>query len=231
MNETSATGATIERPIEWIVADAPVPYPQALAWMTDRAAAVAEGRAREAIWLLEHPPLYTGGTSADPQELLDPRFPVYSAGRGGRYTYHGPGQRIGYLVLDVGARGRDVRHFVYAVEGWVIATLARLGVTAWRAPGRIGIWTDDQGQEAKVGAIGVRLRRWVSLHGFSVNLSPDLTHFSGIVPCGISDFGVTSLARLGKSVNFEAFDEALFNELPVFLDALGRASFLRNKFA
>jgi len=208
--------------IDWIVADVPVPYPDALAWMEARAAAVAAGEAREAIWLVEHPPLYTSGTSADPAELLDSRFPVFAAGRGGRYTYHGPGQRIGYLILDIGKRGRDVRGFVHAVEGWVIAALDRLGVTAWRAPGRIGIWTDDAGQEAKVGAIGIRVRRWISLHGFSVNVTPDLSHFSGIVPCGLPDFAVTSLEKLQVAAKMTDFDSALMAELREFLASLSR---------
>ena len=206
--------------IDWIIADAPVPYPEALAWMEARATAVAAGEAREAVWLVEHPPLYTSGTSADPAELLDPRFPVFAAGRGGRYTYHGPGQRVGYLILDVGKRGRDVRCFVHAVEGWVIAALARVGVEAWRAPGRIGIWTDDGGQEAKIGAIGIRVRRWVSLHGFSVNVAPDLSHFSGIVPCGLPEFGVTSLQNLGSSAQMADFDAALSAEFGDFLEIL-----------
>ncbi|MBA3897779.1 MAG: lipoyl(octanoyl) transferase LipB [Sphingomonadaceae bacterium] len=207
--------------IDWIVADAPVAYPRALAWMEARAAAVAEGSGREAVWLIEHPPLYTAGTSADRAELLDPRFPVFVAGRGGRYTYHGPGQRVGYLILDLNKRGRDVRAFVYALEGWVIATLARLGVEAWRAPGRIGIWTSDGEQEAKIGAIGVRVRRWVTLHGFSVNVAPDLSHFGGIVPCGLAEFAVTSLAKLGKANGLAAFDAALHAGVDDFLAALG----------
>lgn len=203
--------------IDWIVSEAPVPYPEALAWMEARAAAVAAGEAREAVWLLEHPPLYTSGTSADPAELLDPRFPVFPAGRGGRYTYHGPGQRIGYLILDVGKRGRDVRCFVHNVEGWVIRSLDRLGVKAWRAEGRIGIWTDYGGHEAKIGAIGVRVRRWVSLHGFSVNVAPDLTHFDGIVPCGLPEFPVTSLAAIGSAANLPDLDAALRAEFPRFI--------------
>ena len=212
--------ADIDWPIEWIVADEPVPYPEALAWMEARATAVAAGEAREAVWLVEHPSLYTSGTSADPAELLDPRFPVFAAGRGGRYTYHGPGQRIGYLVIDIGKRGRDVRCFVNAVEGWIIASLARLGVDAWRAPGRIGIWTDDAGKEAKIGAIGIRVRRWVSLHGFSVNIAPDLSHFGGIVPCGLPDFDVTSLEELGIATKMTDFDAALSAEFSQFLAAL-----------
>jgi lipoyl(octanoyl) transferase len=206
--------------IDWIVAEAPIPYPEALAWMEARSAAVAAGEAREAVWLVEHPPLYTSGTSADPAELLDPRFPVYAAGRGGRYTYHGPGQRVGYLVLDIGKRGRDVRCFVHAVESWVIAALARLGVEAWRAPGRIGIWTDDDGQEAKIGAIGIRVRRWVSLHGFSVNVAPDLSHFSGIVPCGLPEFPVTSLEKLTIAAKMTDLDAALMSEFGHFLGSL-----------
>ncbi|MDB5714647.1 MAG: lipB [Sphingomonadales bacterium] len=206
--------------IEWKVSEGLVPYPEALAWMEARASAIAEGTARECIWLLEHPPLYTAGTSADVAELLDDRFPVFKAGRGGRYTYHGPGQRIGYLMIDLNKRGRDVRCFVHAVEGWVIATLGRLGIEARREPGRIGIWTDDAGQEAKIGAIGIRVRRWVSLHGFSVNISPDLSHFGGIVPCGLAEFPVTSLANLGSAASISAFDSALYDGLPDFLSGL-----------
>ena len=183
--------------------------------------AIAEGEAREIVWLLEHPPVYTAGTSADGAELLDPRFEVVEAGRGGRYTYHGPGQRVGYIMLDLKQRGRDVRCFVHAVEGWVIATLADLGVESWRSEGRIGIWTRDiDGREAKIGAIGVRVRRWVTMHGFSVNIDPDLGHFAGIVPCGIDDFGVTSLARLGIDLAPAAFDEAMQARFGDFLEAL-----------
>jgi lipoyl(octanoyl) transferase len=203
--------------IEWRTSGAPVPYPDALSWMEARAAAIAAGTERECIWLLEHPPLYTAGTSADPAELIDPRFPVFAAGRGGRYTYHGPGQRIGYLMIDLNKRGRDVRAFVHAVEGWVIAALAQLNVEAWRAPGRIGIWTDDHGREAKIGAIGIRVRKWVSLHGFSVNVSPDLSHFGGIVPCGLSDFAVTSLAELGRDADMAALDASLCATMGIFL--------------
>lgn len=201
-----------------------VPYREALAEMTARNAAVAEGSARELVWLLEHPPVYTAGTSAAAGELLDPRFDVVAAGRGGRYTYHGPGQRIGYLVLDLGRRARDVRGFVHAVEGWVIDTLADFGVDSWRAPGRVGIWTrGPDGGEAKIGAIGIRIRRWVTMHGFSVNLAPDLGHFGGIVPCGIEDYGVTSLAALGISVAPEAWDRALLGRIDVFLAQLARS--------
>jgi lipoyl(octanoyl) transferase len=203
--------------VEWRKSDTLIAYPDALAWMNDRIAAIAAGEAAECIWLLEHPPLYTAGTSADPAELIDRRFPVFDAGRGGRYTYHGPGQRVGYLMLDLNKRGRDVRCFVHAVEGWVIATLARLGVESWRAPGRIGIWTDHAGQEAKIGAIGVRVRRWVTMHGFSINVSPDLSHFGGIVPCGLAEFSVTSLSELGNPALMGDLDEALAIEFERFL--------------
>ncbi|MCH7628317.1 MAG: lipoyl(octanoyl) transferase LipB [Proteobacteria bacterium] len=200
---------------------APVPYRTALEDMSLRNTAIAEGTARELIWLLEHPPVYTAGTSAAADELLDPRFEVVEAGRGGRYTYHGPGQRIGYVLLDLKTRARDVRGFVHALEGWVIDTLGDFGVESWRAEGRVGIWTKGRdGREAKIGAIGVRIRRWVTMHGFSVNLSPDLSHFTGIVPCGIEEFGVTSLADLGLSVAPEAWDEALLARAGQFLARL-----------
>jgi lipoyl(octanoyl) transferase len=210
--------------IEWRRSRAPVPYRAALAEQEARNAAIAAGEARELIWLLEHPPVYTAGTSAAAGDLLDPRFEVVETGRGGRYTYHGPGQRVGYVLLDLTLRGRDVRCFVHALEGWVIATLADFGVDAWRAEGRIGIWTRDiDGDEAKIGAIGVRIRRWVTMHGFAVNLDPDLTHFGGIVPCGIADLGVTSLRKLGFEVAPEEWDEALQRRADGFLAALGRS--------
>jgi lipoyl(octanoyl) transferase len=198
-----------------------VPYREALEGMTARNTAVHQHEARELIWLLEHPPVYTAGTSAAADELLDRRFDVVEAGRGGRYTYHGPGQRVGYLVLDLGKRARDVRGFVHAVEGWVIDTLCDFGVKAWRAEGRVGIWTRGaDGGEAKIGAIGIRIRRWVTMHGFSVNLSPDLSHFGGIVPCGIEDYGVTSLAALGISVAPVDWDRALLARAEAFLAGL-----------
>lgn len=205
----------------WTVSPGLTDYPTALADMEERAAAIYAGEAGERIWLLEHPPLYTAGTSSDPAELLDPRFPVYAAGRGGRYTYHGPGQRVGYVQLDLAKRGRDVRAYVSALEGWVIDALAGLGVEARRAEGRIGIWTDDEnGREAKIGAIGVRVKRWVTMHGFSLNVAPDLAHFGGIVPCGIAEFPVTSLAALGKAAGFVEVDAALAAAFPAFLDKL-----------
>jgi len=200
---------------------AEVGYRAALEEMTLRNAAIAADAARELIWLLEHAPVYTAGTSAVASELLDPRFEVVEAGRGGRYTYHGPGQRVGYVLLDLKRRARDVRGFVHALEDWVIATLGDLGVESWRAEGRIGIWTHGpSGREAKIGAIGVRIRRWVTMHGFSVNLAPDLAHFSGIVPCGIDEFGVTSLAELGITVDSMAWDQALLARAAEFLAAL-----------
>ena len=208
-------------PPEWTVSPGLTASPTALSDMETRAAAIHADAGRERIWLIEHPPLYTAGTSADPAELLDPRFPVYDAGRGGRYTYHGPGQRVGYVQLDLTKRGRDVRAYVSALEGWVIDALAELGVEARRADGRIGIWTDDQqGREAKIGAIGVRVKRWVTMHGFSLNIAPDMAHFGGIVPCGIAEFPVTSLAALGKTASFADVDAALTNALPAFLDKL-----------
>lgn len=207
--------------IELRVSAQPVPYREALEEMTARNAAIAAGEARELIWLLEHPPVYTAGTSAAIAELLDPRFEVVQAGRGGRYTYHGPGQRIGYVLLDLRKRARDARGFVHALEGWVIDTLADFGVEAFRADGRIGMWTQDiDGREAKIGAIGVRIRKWVTMHGFAVNIRPDLAHFTGIVPCGIEEFGVTSLARLGKAVDLAQWDAALVERAPTFLAAL-----------
>ena len=215
--------ATPQSRIEWRRDYAPVPYRTALAEQEARNAAIAAGEAGEMIWLLEHPPVYTAGTSADPAELVDPRFEVVATGRGGRYTYHGPGQRVGYVLLDLGKRGRDVRCFVHSLESWVIAALAGFGVESWRAEGRVGIWTRDlDGSEAKIGAIGVRVRRWVTMHGFSVNLDPDLAHFGGIVPCGIAEYGVTSLARLGIAVAPGEWDEALQRRAGDFLAALAK---------
>ena len=207
--------------IEWRRTPGLSPYEPTLAAMEERAAAIRAGEAPELVWLLEHPPLYTAGTSADPAELFNPDgLPVYVAGRGGRYTYHGPGQRVGYVLLDLDRRGRDVRRFVHALEAWVIDALAELGVAARRAPGRIGIWVDRGGEEAKVGAIGVRVRRWVTMHGFAVNLAPKLSHFSGIVPCGIADFPVTSLDEMGVSNGQQRFDLALKQGLDQFLVSL-----------
>ncbi len=210
--------------IDWETAPDLVAYPDAVTFMEARQAAIRDADTRELVWLLEHPPLYTGGTSADPAELLSQQFPVYETGRGGRYTYHGPGQRVGYVMLDLAKRGKDVRCYVHALEGWVIAALSEFGVEARRAEGRIGIWCNNaQGQEAKIGAIGVRIRRWVTAHGFAVNVAPDLTHFGGIVPCGIAEYPVTSLADLGLEVSMAEFDAALARTFDDFLNALAKA--------
>ena len=207
--------------IEWRESDALVPYEEARAFMEERAAAIRNGTANECVWLLEHPPLFTAGTSADEAELMNPLgFPVYEAGRGGRYTYHGPGQRVGYLMLDLDRRGKDVRCLVHSLEGWIIDTLRKLGVEAHRADGRIGIWVGEGFGEAKIAALGIRVKRWVTLHGFSINVVPDLSHFGGIVPCGISEFGVTSLHALGKAISIESVDQALKAEFANFLKAL-----------
>ena len=208
--------------VEWRLTDGPVPYPEALAEMDARSAAIRAGTARELVWLLEHPPLFTAGTSADPAELFNPQgFPVYDAGRGGRYTYHGPGQRVGYVLLDLDKRGRDVRRFVHSLEAWLIASLGGVGVKAWAVPERIGIWTTDaQGREAKIGAIGVRVRRWVTTHGFALNVAPKLSDFSGIVPCGISDFPVTSLEQIGLASEGGKLDLALRNKFADFVGML-----------
>lgn len=207
--------------IEWRVSAGLIPYPEALAEMEARAAAIRADEARELVWLLEHPPLYTAGTSAVAAELLAPsRFPVFPAGRGGRYTYHGPGQRVGYVLLDLDRRGRDIRHFVHALEGWVIATLATFGVAARREEGRVGIWIGHGAQEAKIGAIGVRVRRWVTFHGFSLNVSPDLSHFDGIVPCGLPEYAVTSLRALGVPATMAEVDAALRETFYDFMSVL-----------
>lgn len=205
--------------IEWKHSDAPVPYEAALAVMEERVAAISAGRAGECIWLLEHPPLYTAGTSARSQDLVQPgRFPVHQVGRGGQYTYHGPGQRVVYVMLDLNQRGRDVRCFVHALEAWVIATLGQFNIHAERRTGRVGVWVqrpdkyplpDGSMREDKIAAIGIKLRRWVSFHGISINVEPDLSHFDGIVPCGIRGHGVTSLVDLGLPVTMADVDVAL----------------------
>jgi lipoyl(octanoyl) transferase len=211
--------------VTWEVTEGLTPYPDAVARMELLQADIREKGARELVWLLEHPPLYTGGTSADPAELLSRQFPVYDSGRGGRYTYHGPGQRVGYIMLDLAKRGKDVRCYVHALEGWVIDALAQFDVRARRAEGRIGIWCDTRsGQEAKIGAIGVRIRRWVTMHGFAVNIAPDLSHFAGIVPCGIAEYPVTSLADLGINISLADFDAALLSTFPRFLNTIADAS-------
>lgn len=200
-----------QQEVEWLVSPALVPYQVALAFMERRVDAILRGTAGEAVWLLQHPPLYTAGTSAEPGDLLDSeRFPVFNTGRGGRYTYHGPGQRVAYVMLDLRKRGQDVRAFVHALEAWIIAALARHGVTSHLIDGRVGVWVDAGGfGEAKIAALGVRVRRWISFHGIAVNVCPDLTHFGGIVPCGLADSHVTSLAALGKPCTLEDFDQSL----------------------
>ena len=201
------------RPAEWVVAPSPVDYPTALATMKERAAAIARGEAEELVWLVEHPPLYTAGTSAESGDLLQPnRFPVYEAGRGGEYTYHGPGQRVVYVMLDLRERGRDVRCLVQGLEGWIADTLAAFNVTGETREGRIGVWVKQPGRpggESKIAAIGVRVSKWVTTHGIAINVAPDLSHFEGIVPCGIADRGVTSLEDLGQIVSLPEVDMAL----------------------
>jgi lipoyl(octanoyl) transferase len=192
--------------VEWVASSSPVPYEAALEAMDARVAAIAAHETPECVWLLEHPPLYTAGTSADNVELLEPsRFPVFRTGRGGRYTYHGPGQRIAYVMLNLSSRGRDLRTYVASLEAWLIAALERLGVAAERHPGAVGIFVGD----AKIASIGVRVRRWVTLHGVSLNVVPDLDHFSGIVPCGLHETKVTSLAALGAETDMARVDDAL----------------------
>jgi len=209
--------------IEWKISDGLVPYDEALAFMERRAAAIRDGTAKECIWLLQHPPLFTAGTSADVSELINPLgFPVHEAGRGGRYTYHGPGQRVGYVMLDLEKRGKDIRRFVHALEQWMIDALGQFGVNAHRAEGRIGIWVGEGPAEEKIGALGVRVKRWVTLHGFAINVDPDLSHFGGIVPCGISEFGVTSLVKLGKQIPLTRVHAALERTFHQFLNGLER---------
>ena len=199
--------------MEWRIDDRPVDYEAAVRLMEERASAIREGRAGELVWLLEHPPLYTAGTSARPADLLAPeRFPVHRSGRGGQYTYHGPGQRVGYAMLDLNAREPDVRAYVRDLEEWLIRTLARFNVRGERRPDRVGIWVGrGGGREDKIAAIGVRIRRWVTLHGVAINLDPALEHFAGIVPCGIADagYGVTSLHNLGILASMAELDMAL----------------------
>ncbi len=202
--------------IEWRISDVPVEYPDAIAFMEQRAADIRAGTAPECIWLLEHPPLYTAGTSADPSELVDAeRFPVHKTGRGGRYTYHGPGQRVAYVMLDLKKRGPDVRRYVFNLEDCVIRTLAQFSIIGERRDGRVGIWVrqgapdNPMAREDKVAAIGVRIRKWVTFHGISINVEPDLSHFDGIIPCGIAEHGVTSLWDLGVTASLPEVDAAL----------------------
>ena len=198
--------------IEWRTSTGLIAYPEALSFMEERVADILDGAAPEAVWLLEHPPLYTAGTSSNADDLLSPaRFPVYKTGRGGEYTYHGPGQRVAYVMLDLTKRGNDIRAYVRNLEGWVVATLATFDITGERRDGRVGIWVVDKktGMEKKIAAIGVRVRRWTTFHGIAINVSPELSHFDGIVPCGISDYGVTSLQDLGVTSSLGDLDQAL----------------------
>jgi lipoyl(octanoyl) transferase len=222
-----------DSPVEWRVSGGLTPYAEALAAMDARAEAIAAGAAREQVWLLEHPPIYTAGTSARAADLLDPRFPVHIAGRGGQHTYHGPGQRVAYVMLDLSRRRPDVRAFVAALEAWIIASLAIFGVEGGRREDRVGVWVarpdkapgfGGAAAEDKIAAIGVRIRRWVSLHGISLNVAPDLSHFSGIVPCGIAaaHYGVTSLADLGIAAGMGEVDAALAREFEAIFGAILR---------
>jgi lipoyl(octanoyl) transferase len=201
--------------IEWQVASGLTPYPDAVAFMEQRAAAIAARQQPELVWLVEHPPIYTAGTSARDSDLLDARFPVFRTGRGGQFTYHGPGQRVGYVMLDLKHRGSDVRAFVHDLEEWLIRTLATFNVKGERRAGRVGIWVARGAREDKIAAIGVRVRRWVTFHGVSLNVDPDLSHFSGIVPCGVSEHGVTSLHDLGLPVAMADVDVAMRNAFGV----------------
>ncbi|HEY4981823.1 MAG TPA: lipoyl(octanoyl) transferase LipB [Pseudolabrys sp.] len=211
--------------IQWRVSDAPVPYEQAVAFMRTRAAAIAAGREPELVWLIEHPPLYTSGTSAKPEELIEARFPVFESGRGGQMTYHGPGQRVAYVMLDLKRRGPDVRRFVATLEEWIIRTLAAFNVRGERREDRIGVWVrrpdKGEGYEDKIAAIGIRVKQWVTLHGTALNVDPDLSHFSGIVPCGVSEqrYGVTSLADLGHLVSMPEVDLVLRQDFEVLFGA------------
>jgi len=221
-------------PVEWRVSDALVDYDDALAVMAARAAAIARGEAPELVWLLEHPPLYTAGTSAQPAELIEPRFPVHSVGRGGQFTYHGPGQRVGYVMLDLKRRAPDVRRFVATLEEWIIRALAHFDVRGERRSDRVGVWVrradKGQGFEDKIAAIGVRVQRWVTLHGFALNVTPDLSHFAGIVPCGVSDarYGIVSLAELGCAAALADVDKALRTEFMPLFGAVAEYQALRS---
>ena len=204
--------------VEWTVRQGLLPYPEAVAFMESRADAIAAHRAPEMVWLIEHPPIYTAGTSAKDEDLIDARFPVYRTGRGGQFTYHGPGQRVGYVMLDLKRRKPDVRAYVRDLEEWLIRALAHFGVTGERREGRVGIWVARGSREDKIAALGVRVRRWVTFHGVALNVNPDLSHFTGIVPCGVSAHGVTSLADLGIAATMADADAAL---KAAFVDVFG----------
>ncbi len=231
MGLPAATGAA---PVDWLVSDRPVDYDSALAAMDARAEAISRGEAAELVWLLEHPALYTAGTSSRPQELIEARLPVHTAGRGGQFTYHGPGQRVGYVMLDLKRRAPDVRRFVASIEEWIIRTLAGFDVRGERRDDRIGVWVrrpdKGVGVEDKIAAIGIRVQRWVTLHGFALNIEPDLSHFSGIVPCGVADprYGVTSLADLGLTASIPEVDTVLRAQFEPLFGATADAQTLRS---
>ena len=221
-------------PVSFLTQDAYAPYPEAMTHMETRASAIAQGHAPEQLWLLEHPSLYTAGTSAKPSDLILPeRFDVFQSGRGGQYTYHGPGQRVAYVMLNLAERGKDIRCYVSQLESWIIDTLADFGIAAGRRQGRVGVWVNlrtqtgdaasDVAGEAKIAAIGVRVRKWVTFHGISINVNPDLSHFGGIVPCGISEHGVTSFQALGIQADMAALDAALIANFTRRFGALSRA--------
>jgi lipoyl(octanoyl) transferase len=229
------TAAAGSPPVEWRVSDVPVAYETAISAMDARVEAIATGKAAELVWLLEHPPLYTAGTSAKPEELIEARFPVHKVGRGGQFTYHGPGQRVAYVMLDLNRRRPDVRAFVCALEEWIIRALAAFNVRGERRDDRVGVWVrrpqKGEGCEDKIAAIGIRLRRWVSLHGIALNVAPDLSHFSGIVPCGVSEprYGVTSLADLGLPVPMPEVDRMLRREFEALFGATVSSSLSREQ--
>lgn len=210
--------------MEILTATAPVPYNEAVLQMEARVAEIHEGKAADLLWLLEHPPLYTAGTSADPVDLRDPQFPVFETGRGGQYTYHGPGQRVAYVMLNLKKRQQvpDIKKYVWQLEEWIIQALAQFGITGERRPGRVGIWVVTPAGEAKIAAVGVRIRHWVTYHGISINLDPDLSHFAGVVPCGIAEHGVTSVRQLGIKATMQELDRALLSAwAQVFGDKVG----------
>lgn len=212
--------ATVPPPApEWKTAPAPVPYPDAIAFMEERVEHIRAGTAPEMVWLLEHPPVFTGGASADARDLIDSLgFPVIRTGRGGQFTYHGPGQRVAYVMLDLKRRMPDIRRYVQQLEGWLIATLADFGVHGFLREGRVGVWVETPTGEAKIAALGVRVRKWVSYHGIALNVAPDLSHYRGIIPCGISDYGVTSLETLGVAASMADIDTSLKRHFPAFFD-------------
>lgn len=217
------------REIDWVAEPGLTDYSRALEWMERHADAIRADHARERIWLVEHPPVYTAGTSARAADLIDPgRFPVVNAGRGGQYTYHGPGQRVGYVMLDLEKRGRDIRRFVHSLEQWIAEALKAFDISAFAVEGRVGLWVETPAGQAKIAAIGIRVRRWVTYHGFAVNIAPSLEHFDGIVPCGLPDYPVTSIAAMGRNATLADLDDSLRATLPGFLDRLTECASSKN---